>query len=175
MDFSIYPEVRYNIARMPRVSKPTQLQKRAIDNIVSGRFKSIAEAMREAGYSANTSHRPREKLAMSKGVQAYIESLSKVAKKRWNMSIEQKVALVFLEGLEATKLVGRNAEKVHPDFAVRKIYADSFAKFFGWVQGEVPSGDIHQQFNFFGISEEDRERFNTKFKSFLKDYYSNHH
>ena len=156
---------------MRKKSLTTGIQKRAVDNIISGRFKSIAEAMREAGYANSTSLRANEKLAKTKGVQAYLEQLDVVARKAWNMSIQDKVMLTYLEGLEATTRKGKDADVEVADFAVRKAYADKFAEFYGWARGEVPSGGLHQQFNFFGISEEQREAFNNNFKGFLKHYY----
>ena len=56
----------------PRKRKPTALQKRAVDNIVSGKFENTAAAMREAGYSKTTSLRSLEKLGRSKGVETYL-------------------------------------------------------------------------------------------------------
>lgn len=113
-------------------SNPTPLQKRAIDNIVSGRFRSNAAAMRDAGYSRTTSLRALEKLGRSKGVEVYLKSLGAEALRRWNMSIQEKVIEVYLDGLDATRLVGRkNIE--YPDWKVRLATADKFSEFLGWV------------------------------------------
>lgn len=154
-------------------TKPSNLQKRAVENILSGRFKSRAAAMRDAGYSKTTSHRPTEKLARSKGVQAYLEQLGGEAMKRWNMSIQDKVMSTYLDGLEATKLVGKNAVE-HPDYIARKMFADSFANFFGWQRTGIamPGGGIqNNQFNFFSLPEPDKQEFNETFKRFLGEYY----
>jgi hypothetical protein len=151
-------------------TKPSTLQKRAVQNILSGKFKSTAAAMRDAGYSETTSHRPAEKLARSKGVQAYLHELGDDAIAKWGMSIENKVMDVYLSGLEATKLVGKNAVS-QPDWQSRLQFANSFASFFGWKESQPKGGKIHQQFDYFGIPEDQKAVFNKKFENFLREYY----
>jgi len=116
---------------MNRKIKVTEKQMRAVNNIISGNFKSRAEAMREAGYSKTTSHRPAEKLFKSKGVDAYIKSLNVTTQKKWGLSLETKTMEVYLDGLDATKLYGKDG-KIHPDYAVRLQFADRFSEFLGW-------------------------------------------
>src|SRR3989344_1997291 len=152
-------------------TKPSSLQKRAVDNVLSGNFKSVAEAMREAGYSGTTSYRPSEKLAKSKGVQAYLKQLGDKAIQKFGMSLEDKVLEVYLEGLDAQKPYGKSAE-LFPDHIIRLQFADRFAYFFGWAKDQSQVGKIHQQFNYFGISEDQRDVFNKKFSDFLNKYYS---
>jgi|SRR3990167_501372 len=153
-------------------TKPSSLQKRAVDNVLSGNFKSVAEAMREAGYSGTTSYRPSEKLAKSKGVQAYLKQLGDKAIQKFGMSLEDRVLEVYLEGLDAQKPYGKNAE-LFPDHMTRLQFANSFASFFGWQKDQTREGKVQQQFNFFNTtSEEERNAFNKKFNDFLNKYYS---
>src|SRR3990167_1627478 len=152
-------------------SKPTIKQKRAVQNILGGQFRNVAEAMRDAGYSQTTSHRPKEKLANAKGVQAYLEQLGGKAIQKFGMSLEDKVAETYLEGLTATKLYGKNAIE-HPDWAARKSFADALASFLGWTKDQSQVGNIHRQFNYFGVSEDQRDVFNKKFSDFLNKFYA---
>jgi len=146
---------------------PTPMQKRGVDNILSGKYKTMAPALRDAGYANSVADAPRANFFNLKGVQLYLKTLSKVAKKRWSLSLPDKVAMTYLDGLEATKLMGKNAIE-HPDFAVRLTYADRFAEFFGWKNQQPAPGSKLQQFNFFSVPEEDRKDFNERFKIFLK-------
>lgn len=130
-------EVLYNItmARTYKV-KATPRQINAVNNILSGEFKSIAEALREAGYSEKSSLNPRHVLANRQGVETYIKSLSVIAQKRWNLSLPNKVALIYLDGLSATKIVGKGIE--FPDWSIRLASANTFANFFGWTTSSSP-------------------------------------
>ena len=152
-------------------TKPSPLQKRAVDNVLSGNFKSVAEAMRDAGYSGTTSHRPSEKLVKSKGVQAYLEQLGDKAIQKFGMTLEEKVAEVYLDGLSAEKPYGKDAQ-LFPDHITRLSFASKFSVFFGWTEDQSKGGRIHQQFNYFGISDDQKEVFNKKFGDFLNKYYS---
>src|SRR3990167_4824318 len=141
--------------RSGRVVKgPTPLQKRGVDNILSGKYKTYAHALRDAGYAPSVAAHAEDKFFKAKGVQLYLKTLSKVAKKRWSVSLPDKVALTYLDGLEATKLYGKNAVE-HPDHAVRLSYADRFAEFFGWRRGEAVGSVKNQQFNFFSVDEKE--------------------
>ena len=115
---------------MIRKVKATEKQKRAVNNIISGNFKSRAEAMEEAGYSKTTSGRPGEKLFKSKGVEAYIKSLDVTAQQKWGLNLPDKVALTFLDGLESTRITGNGIEV--PDWLARLNYADRLSFFLGW-------------------------------------------
>ena len=149
------------------VYAPTAMQKQGVDNILSGKYRNFAPALRDAGYTKSVANAPGHNFFNAQGVQLYLKTLSKVAKKRWNVSLPDKVALTYLDGLEATKLAGKDAIE-HPDFATRLTYADRFAEFFGWRQ-DKPMGNIkNQQFNFFSVDEKERQDFNENFKTFLK-------
>jgi hypothetical protein len=155
---------RYNI-------KTTPLQKRAVDNIISGKFPSKKAAMKAAGYAERSAAIPTPALIQRKGVKIYLKKLSKIAKERWNMDLPDKVALTYLDGLMATKLVGSEAIE-HPDYAVRKTFADAFAEFFGWRGDSSVAGNKYAQYNFFSIGPEKRRGFNERFKNFLAEHYS---
>ena len=112
--------------------KPTPLQRRAVDNILSRQFKSTAEAMRAAGYSTSTSFHALEKLGRSKGIQAYLKLLGADALKRWGLTIEEKVAHVYLDGLDADR-PSRRKDIKYPDWKARLASADKISEFLGWV------------------------------------------
>jgi len=147
------------------VTVPTPMQKRGVDNVLSGKYKFVAPALRAAGYSNFTAGRSQENFFKAKGVEVYLKALSKVAKKRWNVSLPDKVALTYLDGLESTRLYGKDAIE-HPDNMARLAFADRFAQFFGWTR-ETPMGKL-QQFNFFSVDEKTKHDFNENFKVFLK-------
>lgn len=158
--------------------EPTQMQRQAVDNIVSGKFvkksgkPDLGKAMRDAGYSQQSSLHPKIALAEKKGVQAYVEQLGEKAKTKWGMSMEDKVMDVYLEGLDAQKPFGKDAV-LFPDHPTRKLFADRLAEFMGWVQpiAIMGSGNKVQNFNFFSLPEQKRQAFNTNFDQFLKKYY----
>jgi len=152
---------------------PTFMQKTAVDAILSGKSKTVAGGMRLAGYAEPTIHKSKEDLVKSRGVQEYLKTFSKVSKKRWNLSIQDKVMATYVDGLEATKLVGKDAVE-HPDYIARKMFADKFSEFFGWSKAVMPFGGgqvNNNQFNFFSLPEPEREQFNETFKHFLGEYY----
>lgn len=147
-------------------AKPTLKQKKAVDNILSGEFRSVAAAMRDAGYSEKSSFNPKHTLANRSGVQEYVESLSRIARKRWDMSLPDKVMETYLDGLEATKLYTRKAIE-HPDYVTRLAFANTIAEFFGWIQS-FTSRKKNNIVNFFGTDEKERMHFNKEFSSFTK-------
>jgi len=151
--------------------KVTEKQRRAVDNIVTGKFKTAPPAMRDAGYTLESSKEPDKNLFSRRGVELYLKTLSKVCKNRFNLSLQDKVMTTYLDGLEATKLYGKNAIE-HPDTMARIASADRFAEFFGWKRGVVPTASQQfNQFNFFSIDQEEQKRFNDNFKNMLGKYY----
>ena len=147
------------------MNQPTLKQVKGVDNVLSGRFPSASQALRAAGYGKHV--KPGPEFFKAQGVELYLKTLSKVAKKRWNYSLPDKVMLTYLDGLEATKLAGKDAVE-HPDWLARKAFADRFAEFFGWTRGETSAVGRLQQFNFFSVNEDDRKNFNENFKLFLR-------
>ena len=145
--------------------QPTPMQVKGVDNVLSGRFPNSTKALRAAGYGKHV--KVGNEFFKAQGVELYLKTLSKVAKKRWNYSLPDKVALVYLDGLSAEKPYGKNAE-LFPDHAVRLQFANRFAQFFGWTQGEGIGSTKLQQFNFFSVDENTRHDFNENFKLFLR-------
>lgn len=154
----------------PNPPEPTKRQVRAVNNIISGEYKTKADALRAAGYSEKSATHQSATLFKNKGIQTYLRKLNRQSRAKFGVALPDKVAMTYLEGLEATKLFGKDAVE-HPDWQARKQFADSFAEFFGWKQPQLPSASVNQQFNFFSIPEKDKERFNNNFKSFLGKYY----
>lgn len=153
-----------------RKVKTTDKQRQAIDNIITGKHDKLAPAMRDAGYGKGASRNPGRNLLDRRGVQIYLQKLDKIAQERWNKALPDKVMEVYLDGLSATKLVGKESVE-HSDHPTRMNAADRFAKFFGWMGDVAPAGR-YQQFNFFSVSEERRQTFNEGFKKLLKQFYS---
>lgn len=153
------------MAKKKQVIQTTPKQKRAVDNVLSGKFNSKAAALRDAGYSDESAQVSSRVLA-SEGIKQYLKSFSKSAMKRWNMTIEEKIVSVYMDGLDATKLYGKSAIE-HPDHLARKSYADKLSEFFSWSQSPQLAKQQFQQFNFFTTPEKDREVFNDKLKGFL--------
>jgi len=148
--------------------KPTAKQIRAVDNILSGKFKSLKGAMEEAGYKSGTNE-PSRVLLRSRGVEIYLAGLDKLARRRFGVHLQPLLMERYLDGIDATRMVrvGKNRSKLHPDFAVRKTYIDRLSEFLGWTQApntQAPG----QQYNFFMFGKQEREDFNEKFKEFLK-------
>lgn len=152
------------------MTDPTPKQKKGVDNLLSGKYDTISPALRDAGYSKSTAIEPKKNFLNAQGVKIYLKTLSKVSKKRWNLSLPDKVASVYLDGLSADKPYGKEG-KPHPDYQTRLSYADRFAKFFGWTSGEDNSTKKLQQFNFFSVDTKEQNDFNENFKLFLKKMY----
>ena len=153
-----------------RKVKPTPKQQIAVDNIVSGKFKSVKGAMVDAGYSEESAKNPGVKLLHSRGVEEYLKSLSIKCRQRFKMGLRDKVMEVYLDGLEATKLYGKDALE-RPDHLARKAFADKFAEFFGWSRAStLPQGNFNQ-FNYFSVDEKKRDEFNSNFRDFIKSFY----
>lgn len=149
------------------VTGPTPRGKRAVDNWLSGKFKTKKDALLEAGYSQSTASTNAHNVFQTQGIQLYLKTLSKISKHRTGLSLPDKVAMVYLDGLEATKLYGKNAIEA-PDWQARKAFADKFSEFFGWSHPQFAPGSKFQQFNFFATPVEERQSFNDDFKVFLR-------
>lgn len=108
--------------------KATLKQKKAVDNIISGEFKSVAAAMKDAGYSPVSASHPAHALMNSRGVEVYLAKLDEKSQKLWGLKLPEKVMDTYLEGLEATKVVkvGKQTEE-RPDWLARKSFADKFS------------------------------------------------
>ena len=149
--------------------KPTEKQKRAVENILSGRFNSKKAALLDAHYSKKSSENAKLMLE-KKGVKQYLAALGNNAKKRWNMEIEDKLLNVYMDGLDAEKPYGKDAQ-LHADHPTRLKFADRLSEFFGWrdQEGKAPvSSPKMNQFNFFSTPKEEREAFDEKLIKFLR-------
>lgn len=152
--------------------KPTEKQIQTVDNIVSGKFKKLAPAMRDGGYSQSSSLSSQNAFLKRRGVELYLKTLSKLCKRRFNLSLQDKVMTTYLDGLEATKLFGKDAIE-HPDHLTRMSAADRFAEFFGWKRGFMPvAGQQFNTFNFFSVEQEEQKKFNDNFKNMLGQFYN---
>jgi len=140
----------------------TDLQIKAVDNVLSGKFDSTAAAMRDAGYSKTSAINPWLNLFERKGVQWYLEKINREYKQGTGITLPDKVMKVYTEGLDAKDKEGLT------DHNTRKKFADEFSKFFGWKteQQELP----HQmnQYNFFSTNKDKQGEFNKNLKRFLR-------
>ena len=150
---------------------PTPRQKLTTDLILSGKAKSVPDAMRQAKYSDSSVHNATKVFVRSKGVEAYLNSLDEKSREKFGMSIQDKVMNVYYEGLEATKLFGKRAVE-YPDHPTRISAADRMAKFFGWeTSGIEDEGKQFNQFNFFDVKPEKQKEFQDNLKKFIKKSY----
>lgn len=150
---------------------PTRPEK-LVNNLISGEYKTKEGAAIAAGYSPNTARDGKSinKVLKSEAVEIYLKKLDKMARARFKSSLHDKVMETYLDGLEATKLFGKDAIE-HPDYMARKAFADKFAEFFGWTKGTPQGGGSQNQFNFFMFKKEEREDFNQQFEGFLRKFY----
>ncbi len=146
--------------------KATRKQMEAVDNILSGDYPSKSKALEAAGYT-KVSAQQSSTLLETKGVQWYLKKINKTYRKRTGSTIPEAVMKIYTEGLGAHKYVGKKSlRKV--DHATRKVFADQFAKFFGWMKQEEFVSTQNNQFNFFSTPQGDQNKFNDDFKKFLK-------
>lgn len=147
---------------------PTAKQKLATDMILSGKAVSVPDAMRKAGYSDSSAHNATKVFTRSQGVDIYLKSLDALSRKKFGMSIQDKVMNVYYEGLEATKLFGKEGIE-HADHPTRILAADRMAGFFGWNKvGVEDETKQFNQFNFFNVKQDKQKEFQSNLKEFLK-------
>lgn len=151
--------------------KPTSKQILTFNLIFSGKYRTVAAAMRAGGYSAKTAHRSREKFFRSRGFQVYLQSINKSCKKLCGMNLEEVTLAMAFEGLFAMKPFGPNAI-MHPDWRARHSFTELLSKLFGWDKGNSQRVSIENQQNFFAVPEEEKDRFNVQFDKFLRKYYA---
>lgn len=149
--------------------KTSELQKKAVNGIIEG--KPAGQAMVDAGYSKVTASHPQQNLVARAGVQAYLEKFDEVSRRKFGMNLQEKLIETFTDGLEATKLFGKNAVK-HEDHSTRFVYASKLSELLGWSKSvEVPNQQ-NTQYNFFAVGEEEQNIFSEKLKDFLKKSYA---
>lgn len=150
---------------------PTAKQKLATDLLLSGKASSVPDAMRQAKYSPSSVNNSGKVFVRSQGVEVYLKSLDEKSREKFGMSIQDKVMNVYYEGLEATKLFGKEAIE-HPDHPTRISAADRMASFFGWQKlGIEDESKQYNQFNFFNVKPEKQKLFQENLKSFIKKSY----
>ena len=151
---------------MKRKHKPktTPMQKEAVDNIMSGKYKSKKKALLAAGYSENTANNPGKDFIARTGVQKYLASFEKKAVVKFGMSLDQKIQEVYLDGLDADKPFGKN--DIMPDHRMRKEFADTIQESRGMMRSKGRSKS--QTFNFFMFDKESRDKFNDAFNDFVR-------
>lgn len=115
----------------------TTIRQRALaGHLVANSGTSIYKAMVAVGYSPNTARTPA-KAMKSKGFQDLLKEAGVT---------EDKITQTINEGLNATKLFGKNAVK-HPDYAVRHKFMESSLRLLGIVNLEPPpAGDTYNTF-----------------------------
>ena len=143
----------------------TNLQKRAVDNIMSGEFKSKGAAMRDAGFSKSASRNPQT-LVRADGVQSYLKNFEAKAVARFNMTLDEKIMDVYLDGLDADKPLGKHGEVIQ-DHKMRKEFADTIQESRGMMKSK--KGGSQQIFNFFMFDKKHRSQFNEAFNSFVRE------
>lgn len=154
-----------------RHPKITEKQKSAVDNIISGKARTIKKAMRQAGYSDGSSKNPGNNLLARRGVQEYVKTLNRIAQEKFGIGVKDKLALTYVEGLEATKLYGADALEA-PDWQSRHKFAESVARFLNLVEQAGEGRRVQaNQFNFFSVSNEEKQAINKNFTEFLKKFY----
>ena len=160
--------VKLGATRGKYAIQPNNRQKTAVQGFLDGR--KWAEALRLAGYSHKTTlHFSKKDFLESRGVKTLLNQLGDVAMQRFGMSLPDKIVSGYLDGIDATRVVnaGKKTRK-YPDFIVRKAYLDKLCEFLGWTDSKSYQPEQHNTFNFFSGSQEERSRFNEKFKAFLK-------
>lgn len=141
----------------------TDQQKDGVKAILSGKYVTRTEALRSVGYKTGPGT-----FMKSTGVQKYLKMLDVESKRRFNgRGIEDKVVDTYVEGLEATKLYGKNAIK-HPDYLARKAFADKIGGMLG-IGGTDDGGGDKNQYNFFMFGQEEKQEFNEAFGEFVKN------
>jgi hypothetical protein len=155
--------------RSNRRGEPTDMQRMAVNLIVSGQAKSVHQAMKKAGYSKHSAMHKKQDFIMRHGVQTYLRRLDDRARMKWGMAVQDKIMDTYAEALDATKLYGKKAIE-HPDHSVRIQAADRFSRFFKWTEEGIDDDKKQfNQFNFFNANPEQQKKFHDNLKHFIKE------
>jgi len=144
--------------------KTTIRQKRATDNIMSGEFETEKDALVDAGYSESIAEKPYI-VKNSEGVAQYLQTFDAKAQVKFGVSLRSKVQDVLLDGLQATKLYGKDAIS-HPDYNSRLSYTKVISEMLGILESKDKGGKT--QVNFFMFDDKQRKNFNNVFNSFVR-------
>jgi hypothetical protein len=145
---------------------PRPMQKALVHELLSGNHKTKKSAVLAAGYSESSSNQPKI-IIQNEGVQKYLKQLDDESKNANGKTLRKKVVDVFYAGLEATKLVGKDAVE-HADHKERRKFAQEFAKWFGWSFEHPPVPHQYSQYNFFATPKDKQEEFNADLKAFIR-------
>lgn len=143
----------------------TPKQKKAVDNLLSGEFKSKSAALRHAGY-ADATARATGSFLKQDGVQKYLKQLDKKAKEVLNTTVDDKIATIYIEGLDAKKRT-RDGDDV-TDHKMRREFAKDILEMKG-IKKPDESGQITNNYTFFSVSQEQQENFSRNFMEFMRD------
>ena len=144
--------------------KATNRQKTAIDNLMSGQYKTEKAALMAAGFSEQSAAKGKSMILQTRGAEEYLKNFEAKALVKFGMTIHSKLQDVYLEGLDADRPWGKN--DVIPDYKIRKNYADTIAEMLGIIESKVKGPA--QQFNFFMFDKVERSRFNKLFNKFVR-------
>ena len=143
--------------------KTTPLQKKGVDNIMSGNYKSKKDAIKAAGMSDTTAHNP-QLFVKQKGVQAYLKTFEQKAVVKFGMSLDEKIMDVYLDGLDADKPLGKHGEVIQ-DHKMRKEFADTIQESRGMMKSKQGGAQINY---FFMFDKESRSQFNDAFSEYVR-------
>lgn len=145
--------------------KPTNMQKVAIDNLMSGQYKTDKAAIMAAGFTEQSAAKGKSMILQTRGAEEYLKNFEAKALIKFGMTIHSKLQDVYLEGLDADKPWGKN--DIIPDYDIRKKYADTIAEMLGIIESR--SKKTAQQFNFFMFGKDERSKFNHLFNQFVRN------
>jgi hypothetical protein len=127
--------------RKKRSPPPTPRQIRAatlvIGNLKSKHPRTIGAILIEAGYPKSTATHSPASVTQSQGFKLALERAG---------GTDKKLTKVLMEGLEATKIVGKD-DREHPDFATRHKYLDTALKIKGYA--DEPGANAGNTYNTF--------------------------
>lgn len=150
----------------------TAMQKAAVDNLLSGNYKTKKAALLAAGYSKYTSDNPQLIYGSAKsegklGVKRYLDTFDLKAQARFKQTLKSKLQDVYLDGLEAVKPYGKRGD-IHPDYSTRLSYEDRIAEMLSLLEPKGAGEAGQQVFNFFMLDNKQRNKFNEAFAEFVR-------
>ena len=133
-------------------------------------MKSAAE---KVGYSPSTVNNAGVAVFKTPGVRAYLNKLDQESRKKFGLSIQDKVMNTFFEALDANKLHGVKRFKEYPDHPTRIVAADRFTRFLGWEDAGIQDESKRfNQFNFFNVDPNKQKQFHSNLKNMIRKAYA---
>jgi hypothetical protein len=130
--------------RKKRTPPPTPRQIRAatlvIGNLKAKKPKTIGAILIEAGYTEQVAKKAPSNVTKSQG---FIKAIEKAG------GTDKKLTKVLMEGLDATKIYGKDSDVEHPDYAVRHKYLDTALKLKGYTEAETDKANAGNTYNTF--------------------------